>query len=116
MEEFTVNFNSSEDKNIMQLAILLSCASSGIPFFLVLIFFNDKLSESARILNKALLNFSLIVFIAGFMLGAIPLLNVVFFLLSPLVLVIYIYFMIMAIMAISNNQPVKLPKLITIIK
>ena len=117
METITPSFNSEEDKNIVLLSIILSAIISFIAPLIVMLCFNDKLSEKAQEINKGFLNLSLIVFLAGVILGAIPIIGwILLFILSPLVLIAYVIIAVMACASILNNKQVKIPVLYKLIK
>lgn len=117
METITPSFKNEEDKNIVLLSIILSVFVAFVAPLIVMLCFNDKLSDNSKEINKAFLNLSLVVFLAGFILSVVPIIGwIILFILSPIVLIAYLIIVVLACINILNNQPVKVPVLFKLIK
>ena len=116
MEVILPVFKNPEDRNILILALLLALVFGFIPFLLVLLFLNEKIGESSKQIIKSFLNFELLIFLIS-VIAAIPIVGfLVSLLICPLCFIVNLIVILMALLAISNNQAVKIPVFIKFIQ
>ena len=117
IEQISLEFKDEQDRNIILLMLLASIFFYFLPTLIVILFFKDKISETSKKLAISFFNFEILmiaIFIVSSVLAKIvPTLGQTF---SAATALANMVFLLMALIAISKNETVKVPTVLKIMK